>query len=431
MATGLVLASAFRQTIEARFDDTLGVYLSDLIGTLAAVDEKSLPDAMVDIQEPRFDQPFSGWYWVVIARTSGNVVLASDSLGGDRLMTPEGLLSLPPGRLERTSAVGPSGEELRLVARRVAFEDSQWYVVVVAASAETIDDDTARFATQLAIYLGLFAAILIAATFVQWRTSLRPLKQLGRELQAVQEGRAQHVSERLPSEIAPVAQALNALIDANQATLARARQHVGNLAHALKTPLSVLINDAANDTSQIAKSVTEQTQIMQSQVRYYLERAQMAAKDRMVGSVTDVVPALERLHRAMARLGERRGITVHFDNDGPVKFYGERQDFEEIVGNLVDNALKWAGRQVVIDLKAKDADNPRYLTISIGDDGPGLSEAQCGDVMSRGKRLDQSKPGSGLGLSIVFELVELYGGEFSLARSELGGLLAVVRLPRA
>lgn len=227
--------------------------------------------------------------------------------------------------------------------------------------------------------------------------------------------------------IEPVADALNALIDSNHATLERSRRHVGNLAHALKTPISVMQNDAIGP-DPLAQSVREQTAIMQRQVRHYLERAQMAAKERLIGTVTETQPVMERLVRAMARLGERRGLTVTLAQSDPMRFAGEQQDFEEIVGNLVDNALKWASELVVIRVMALP--EGRRLRVMIADDGPGLSQEACEAVLSRGKRLDTSKPGSGLGLSIVSELVSLYGGTLSLERTKEGGLAAIVDLPR-
>ncbi len=433
MATGFLLVSAFRESVEKRFDDTLSVYLSILIGELADVGDQRFREATLDLDEPRFVLPLSGWYWVVLEQRTGEVLLTSESLVGDMIEMPPEVATVPPGRLFTTSVVGPTGTALRLAARRVAFEDGQWYLAAVAGAAETIVGDTQRFTRRLAVYLGVFATVLMSVVFIQWRMSLRPFNRLGGELKAVEEGRARHVGTRYPIEIMPVAEALNALIDSNHATLERARQHVGNLAHALKTPLSVLVNDAAQDDTALARSVREQTQTMQRQVRYYLERAQMAAKERMIGAVTDVVPTVERLHRAMARLGERRGITVHLDIVDRVRFAGERQDFEEIVGNLVDNALKWAASEVVIEVRevALAASGPKQFEVTIDDDGRGLSEVARVEAVSRGTRLDQSKPGSGLGLSIVAELVSLYGGRFRLDRAPLGGLRAVVTLPRA
>lgn len=434
-ATALVLISAFRESVEQRFDDTLGVYLSILIGQISEknVDIRTFNEPL-DLGEPRFSLPLSGWYWLVIDARNSDVVRSSASLVSDAIVLPNELAATIPGRLYKTYGEGPTGDPLRLVARRVSFRNGEWFVALVSGSAAAIENDINKFSRRISLYLSLFAASLLAVTYLQWRFGLRPLKRFGEELRAIQEGRARHVGTRQPTEIAPLAKALNRLIESNHATLERSRQHVGNLAHALKTPLSIMVNDASHDNTALARSVREQTQVMQRQVRYYLERAQMAAQERVVGTVTDVEPALQRLHRAMARLGERRGITVHLEFDNAVRFAGEQQDLEEIVGNLVDNALKFATSEVVIAVRNSATtrnSEGRLFAISIDDDGMGLSEAQRFEVLGRGARIDQSKPGSGLGLSIVAELVALYGGTLRLGTAPQGGLRVVTELPRA
>ena len=434
VATGVILSAAYRESVEERFDETLSVYVSILIGDVASRSVADAPNSQPALGDPRFMLPLSGWYWSVWDFASGEVVLASESLAGDTLAVLPAMMNLEPGALFQGYEEGPAGETLRVVARRVAIEDGRWLLAMVSGEASTIEDDTHDFATKLIIYLGAFAVILVAITFIQWRFSLRPLRRLRRELSMVQEGKSRHVSTDYPQEITPMAETLNALIDNNQATLERARRHVGNLAHALKTPLSVLNNDAAMEQGPLASSVKEQTQLMQRQVRYYLERAQMAAKERMIGATTDAADALERLHRALSRLGERRGIDVSLEVADGLRFAGERQDFEEIVGNLVDNGLKWARSRV--DIVVEPAKSTRLgragmLRIVIDDDGPGLTVEQRAKALSRGHRLDQSKPGSGLGLSIVSELVELYGGTLSLERSPYEGLRVMITLPRA
>lgn len=435
VATGVVLTSAFRQSLEERFDDTLAVYLSILIGQLAERPGEDFRGAAVDLGDPRFVLPLSGWYWVVAEPGSREIMVSSESLAGDVLAIPGVAAEARPGRLFQDYVEGPAGERLRVVGRRVAFEDGRWVHVIVAGASSAIEEETERFMLRAAVYLGIFATILVGGTFVQWRVGMRPLRTLGAELQAVREGRSRAVGGRYPTEIQPVADALNALIETNHATLERARRHVGNLAHALKTPISVLVNDAEREDGPLARSVREQTQVMQRQVRYYLERAQMAARERVIGTVTDVGPALARLHRAMSRLGAPRGVDVRLEAVDGLAFAGERQDLEEIVGNLVDNALKWAAGEVRIEARPL-AEPPEGMTgpallLAIDDDGPGLSEAESREAIARGRRLDESKPGSGLGLSIVAELVELYGGVLRLVRSDLGGLRAEVCLPRA
>jgi len=435
VATGIVLTSAFRQSVEQRFDDTLTVYLSVLIGELAEVSDGTLRRVSADLGDPRFVLPLSGWYWVVVEPGSDAVVAESRSLAGDVLTIPDVADAARPGTLFQSYVSGPAGETLRLVGRRVSFEEGRWVHVIVAGASSAIAEDTARFRVQAATFLGIFAAILVGGTFVQWRVGLRPLRRLGAELSAIREGRARTVGGTYPTEIAPLAEALNKLIESNQATLERARRHVGNLAHALKTPISVLVNDAAREDSALARSVHEQTEVMQRQVRYYLERAQMAARERVIGSATNVAPVLARLQRAMARLGAHRGITVTLALDDDVVFAGERQDLEEIAGNLVDNALKWAASTVRLSVASggsgPEGDTGASFIMRIDDDGPGLSEAEAREAITRGRRLDETKPGSGLGLSIVAELVELYSGSLLLERSALGGLRAEVILPSA
>ncbi|RAH98254.1 histidine kinase [Acuticoccus sediminis] len=435
VATGFVLVSAFRQTVEARFDDTLGVYLAMLVAQLSEQDDDRYGGIPPDLGEPRFVLPLSGWYWMVVDTSTDEVMQTSESLAGDVIELPDNFERTVGFVPRQGYGQGPAGDRLRVVARRVAFADGKWVMVVVSGAASTIADDTASFTTRLALYLGSFAIILVAVTFIHWRISLRPLTVLGQQLEAVRQGRVQHVSTKFPTEIAPVADALNTLIDANHATLERARRHVGNLAHALKTPLSVLLNDAGTTGEPLARSVREQVHTMQRQVRYYLDRAQMAAQDRFIATTTDLGPVLDRLHRAMARLAEPRGIEVTLERPDGIQFAGEQQDLEEIVGNLVDNGMKWAASEVAIEVRPSDEALPgaafkRSFAIEIADDGPGLSETERTEVISRGTRLDQTKPGSGLGLSIVAELVDLYGGRLELSRADQGGLKVIVVLPR-
>ncbi len=233
-----------------------------------------------------------------------------------------------------------------------------------------------------------------------------------------------------PAEIEPLARELNALLESNQQIIERARTQVGNLAHALKTPLSVVINEARANRTPFAVKIAEQAQIMRSQVNHYLDRARIAAKVDVIGAVTDVGPAITRLVRAMRRIHGDRGISLDCAGLDGARFKGEQQDLEEIVGNLVDNACKWASSRVAIEVGLEQpAPDRNVLRVVVDDDGPGLTPAERAQVAQRGKRLDQSKPGSGLGLAIVLELATLYGGNLTLGSSPIGGLRAQLTLP--
>jgi signal transduction histidine kinase len=213
----------------------------------------------------------------------------------------------------------------------------------------------------------------------------------------------------------------------------RARTHVGNLAHALKTPISVMMNEAAARRGDaLAAKVLEQTDIMRHQVARHLERARIAARMTVVGSITDVSPVVHALARTMEKTHHDKDISITLDVPKKGRFRGERQDLEEMVGNLVDNACKWAKSKVAIEvLYERTAPNRDTLRIIVDDDGRGLTAAERGQVAHRGRRLDDTKPGSGLGLSIVVELASLYGGNLVLGTAPIGGLRAELLLPAA
>ena len=250
----------------------------------------------------------------------------------------------------------------------------------------------------------------------------------------IRAGNAERLEGEFPSEISPLADEMNELITSNTAIIERARTHVGNLAHALKTPLSVISNEARGADSSFGEKIVEQADLMRAQITHHLDRAQVAGRANVVGAVTDVHPVLSAITRAMDRIHADRALEISLVCPEDVRFSGERQDLEEMIGNLIDNACKWAQGRVqirveeVTDQKFK---NPNRLRFTIEDDGPGLNSRQRNEVLRRGARIDESKPGSGLGLSIVAELVELYDGVFTLTNSTSGGLTTDLNLPAA
>jgi signal transduction histidine kinase len=328
---------------------------------------------------------------------------------------------------------GPEDQRLRVVERAVDLGEEGHYVVSVAGDAAEIIDEVRAFDRALTATFVILAAVLLLTTMFQVRFGLAPLKRISAGLAAIRSGTAERLEGDFPVEIAPLARETNALIDANKEIVERARTHVGNLAHALKTPLSVIVNEAqARPGDPLADKVKEQADIMRDQVARHLERARIAARATMVGSVTDVTPVIVALARTMEKIHRDRGIAIDVHADDNARFRGERPDLEEMVGNLVDNACKWASSQVLIEVlvepPAQPGTGPR-LRILVDDDGRGLSAAERAQVSRRGQRLDESKPGSGLGLSIVVDLAALYGGTLSLDDAPIGGLRAELMLP--
>ena len=282
----------------------------------------------------------------------------------------------------------------------------------------------------------LLGLALVGSTAIQLRFGLRPLRRIQAGVTAIRRGEGGRIDGRFPPDLAPLASELNLLIASNREIVERARTQVGNLAHALKTPLSVLVNEAdapgCPTDQELATMVREQTRIMRDQVSYYLDRARAAARVSMIGTATDVKGSVDALVRTFNKIYVERSLNFTAEVPDGLRFRGERQDFEDLVGNLIDNAGKWAASTVRVQAGLAQADgggDASDITLTVDDDGPGLPAETRDFATRRGRRLDESKPGSGLGLSIVTDLASAYGGVFSLHDSPLGGLRAVLRLP--
>ena len=429
--TGVVLSSLYRQTVERAFDRRLGVYLRTIVADIAAPEEPGgkFPQSL---GEPLFELPLSGWYWQVTRLDPGKRdVRSSRSLwdGGLPHLEDHGVPANPDGSREGY-VPGPEDQRLRLVERNIDLGDEGHYLVAVAGDAAEITDETRGFDQALVITFSILALVLLITTMFQVRFGLAPLKRITGSLAAIRAGTAERLAEDFPDEIAPLARETNALIEANKEIVERARTHVGNLAHALKTPISVMVNEAATRGGDaFAEKVREQANIMRDQVARHLERAHLAARLTVVGSITDVAPVVTALARTMEKIHHDRGIAIEVDADANARFRGERPDLEEMIGNLVDNACKWATSRVAVEVVSEKSG--QVLRIAVDDDGRGLSRSEREQVSHRGQRLDETKPGSGLGLSIVVELAHLYGGKLELGAAPIGGLRAELTLPAA
>ena len=429
--TGVVLSSLYRQTVERAFDRRLGVYLRTIVADIAAPEEPGgkFPQSL---GEPLFELPLSGWYWQVTRLDPGKRdVRSSRSLwdGGLPHLEDHGVPANPDGSREGY-VPGPEDQRLRLVERNIDLGDEGHYLVAVAGDAAEITDETRGFDQALVITFSILALVLLITTMFQVRFGLAPLKRITGSLAAIRAGTAERLAEDFPDEIAPLARETNALIEANKEIVERARTHVGNLAHALKTPISVMVNEAATRGGDaFAEKVREQANIMRDQVARHLERAHLAARLTVVGSITDVAPVVTALARTMEKIHHDRGIAIEVDADANARFRGERPDLEEMIGNLVDNACKWATSRVAVEVVSEKSG--QVLRIAVDDDGRGLSSSEREQVSHRGQRLDETKPGSGLGLSIVVELAHLYGGKLELGAAPIGGLRAELTLPAA
>jgi signal transduction histidine kinase len=435
LLAGLILTALYRTAAEAAFDERLGVYLRALVADLAT--DKPNDDKGIDsfqLADPQFELTLSGWYWQ-ITRLDGSKpeIHGSRSLFAARLPkladsgVPAGL-----GGARRGYAKGPDDRPLRMVERIIDTGDQGVYLVQVAATTDEIEAQMTQFELAIMVTFTILAILLVASSALQLRYGLLPLRRLEEGVAAIRRGEKDKIEGVYPSDLASLASELNLMVDANRDVVERARTQVGNLAHALKTPLSVIINEAAVEQGSFPAKVSEQALMMRDQVSYYLDRARAAVNARKIGTATEVTPVVRGLVRTFEKIYCERAITFKEVGGDGIRFLGEKQDLEEMIGNLVDNAGKWASREVSIGISAafKDETSQRpFFRVTIDDDGPGLAPEQRAAAVKRGRRLDESKPGSGLGLSIVDELAALYGGVFKLDTSPASGLRAELTLP--
>jgi len=424
---GFLISALFRDSVERNFDARLTVHVDALIA-VSRYDDSGRLMLSRTLPEPRFDLPYSGWYWQ-ISDGRGVVLVRSRSLWDQSLE-----ISAPAeqGSMRSAEIAGPERAMLRARFIDVTLPemppDAPPLRFAVAANRAELRNELRPFNLALLWSLGALGLGIAAAVAIQVRFGLRPLRRVSRALADIREGRTQHMEGDWPSEVQPLVRELDSLLEHNAAVLERARTHVGNLAHALKTPLAVLSNEASRKQGPRPDAIDRQVDTMRRWVDHYLVRARTAATGAVLGARTPVAPVIGDLKRTLERIHSDRAIeiAVH-QQDERIAFRGERQDLEEMVGNLMDNACKYAASRVDVSTARSD----HQLVVMIDDDGVGLPVAQRAEAMGRGRRLDQTSPGSGLGLAIVSDIAGLYGGRLQLDESPEGGLRAALTLPLA
>jgi signal transduction histidine kinase len=429
LIAGIVLVALYREATERAFDRRMLVYVTALSADVAAGDESRGAQAAGD---PYFDLPLSGWYWQIARpgqalrdmRTSLSLVGATlPRLGAEAPEDPETGIRI--GYI-----TGPDERLLRVVEREVIIADDTTYTITVAGPSEEITSDVRSFTIAITLTFVLLGLALALSTLFQIRFGLRPLQRLRAALAGVRRGEAEAIGGDYPRDIAPLAEEIDLLIESNRDILERARTQVGNLAHALKTPLTVLVNEAQGEQTALARTVEEQARVMRDQVTYHLDRARAAALAGALGVVTPVEPVAMAMARTFSRIYRDKDLEFDFQGLEKARFRGEKQDLEEMLGNLLDNACKWAEARVQLHVHSGGDDQAPRLILVIADDGPGVPDPQAREAMlKRGRRLDETKPGSGLGLSIVDDLVALYRGRLRLENAAIGGLQIVLDLP--
>ncbi len=426
---GLILSNAFRNSVQGDFDSEIA---DDLDSLVAAAGH----DASGEIKlEPRylaasFQRAYSGDYWQIAPVGTGATLISHSLL--DHTLSLQNAAPFKEGIVAGYGA-GPDNQHLRILARRIEFpipatakpDDSRAYMLYVAADTAELDQRIAAFNGTLVWSFVVLGLGLIIAIFLQVRVGLQPLRNVTRALHRIRAGEARRLEGHFPAEIEPLASELNSLIEHSAEVVGRARSYVSNLAHFLKTPLTVLTSEAAAQPGPLAEAVNRQVLTMRRQVDHYLTRARAAGALDVLGSVTPVAGVLDDLVRTLRRIHKDSSIMIDVVCPAALAFRGERQDLEEMAGNLIDNACKWADSRVRVTVAPAGA----TILIAVEDDGPGLTPEERSHVGERGERLDESVPGTGLGLAIVRDIAKLYGGAMELGASELGGLGVRLTLP--
>jgi signal transduction histidine kinase len=426
---GVALDRVITRALTDTFDLQLSRTLTSMIGAgeIGPEGEVRFTRALGD---QRFFEPYSGLYWQVSA--AGAEPFRSRSLW-DRALPIDIQAEVPDER--RSLRVAWNEERLRLAERDVILPGSTVrYRFVVAARVDELEAQVAEFRRTLVLALALVGLGMLLLALLQVTVGLLPLRKVRAGLEAVRTGTERRLDPDFPPEIQPLVTEMNALLDHGEAQSEQARTHAGNLAHALKTPMAVLLNEARQQGGHLAETVVHQTEVMQRHVEHHLARARALGHRAGLAARTPVQAPLEGLKRVLERIYGYKKTQITLDLAPRAAFRGERQDLEEMLGNLLDNACKYGLRRVRVSaqLQPIPGEPQPNLILLVEDDGPGIPESLRERLFARGTRLDESLPGTGLGLAIVRDIADIYGGSVALDRSgDLGGLKVVLTLPGA
>ena len=420
--TGAMLVSNHREHTAQHYDAHVKMHLEELTGASQFVDDGRFNLAFQP-SDPRYHDLYSGWYWEV--KQAGKTLKRSPSLGENNLDMKD---KQPTGDVVIHEISGPNNEILRVHVIQIAVDPNRDPLVFLAtAPTEGITEDVVDYSNHIVFNFIALGIGLLLAVLLQVRVALKPLKAISTRISEIRAGKTRKLPEDQLEDVQPLVDELNNLLDHNAVLVKRARNQLGDLAHSVKNPLTV-INNAAHDMEAGQRDlILRQTTDISRSVDHYLSRARTYGTEKVLGSRSSIKTATEDLVYAMQRIYLKRNLIFDLSRSQGCWFRGEAQDLEEMLGNLMDNACKWARSRVRICCGTNDD----RLEIMVEDDGPGIAQEEFESVMRRGHKLDDSKPGHGQGLGIVKDIAALYGGSLNLARSELGGLQAKLDLPSA
>jgi signal transduction histidine kinase len=423
-AAGIFISALFLQQATELVDGEMRGHLDEL-ASIVDVDARGEPELYRPLSDPRFSQVGSGLSWQV--SRDGASLIKSTSASTQDLPVP--MDNLAEGAMQKLTLTGRDGP-MMVYERWLTLEGAKPLRLQVNADPLIVQSVLRTFNIALFFSLGLLALALTSAAALQVGFGLQPMSRLRRALATIKSGKEARLPRAFPSEVQPLVDDLNGMIEVNSQMVLRARTQAGNLAHALKTPLAVLTDEAyrleGRGEAESANVILQQCQRMQRQIDYQIARARAAASRAVPGVIAAVGPTVATIVSAMKRLYAPKNLSIEAEIADDCIVSCDPMDLNEMLANLLDNACKWASQTIVVRGTIEGA----RAVIVVEDDGPGLPAHAMEVVFNIGERLDEQVPGSGLGLPIVRDLAELYGGEIRLEHSPLGGLKAILTLPQ-
>lgn len=420
--TAAMLVSNHREHIAHHYDEHVAMHLEELTGASHFTDSGRFELAF-NPSDPRYNDLYSGWYWEV--KQGAKTLRRSDSLGESALNLEN---TVPTTEVLIHEIEGPKKETLRVHVIEIRIDPDREPLVFLATAPLTgITEDVVDYSNHIIFGFIVLGIGLLLAVVLQVRVALKPLKAISTRIGEIREGKADKLPEDQLEDVQPLVDELNNLLDHNAVLVKRARNQLGDLAHSVKNPLTVINNAAQKLETGQRELILKQTKDISKNVDHYLSRARTFGTEKVLGSRTSIKAVAEDLVYAMQRIYQDRELEFDLSRLQGCWFKGEGQDLEEMLGNLLDNACKWAKSRVIIGC----GPNNGRLEILVEDDGPGIDEKEFEFVMQRGHKLDESIPGHGQGLGIVKDIAALYGGSLELAKGEMGGLKARLILPSA
>ena len=422
---GLLLSDIFRESTEKAFDDKLNLFMETLIGS-SKIDSTESITVVNPLGDPRFFQPYSGWYWQI---NKGSQTLVRSRSMWDQVLTLDKRLIggraqfINSNLQEKKNKKIVTSQKLNIVQREISFPGfDDPLTFMISGDTEEFEKNIMQFNNILVSSLAILGFGLLLSVYLQVKYGLLPLKKIKNSLFKIRNGYAKKLEDNYPTEVSPLASEINILLEHNEKIVQRAKTHVGNLAHALKTPLTIISNhiNATND-----QSLKPQVELINKNIDRYLNKARSSATGNIVKSKIEVDIVTKKIIKIFRKIYPNLQINL-ISIDKNLLIPGNSDDLDEILGNLLENACKWTNE--VVELKVLKFSD-RSIKFTISDDGPGLPKHRRAEVFARGFRLDEQTPGTGLGLNIVKDTVEQYSGKVWLSESIFNGLEVNVILP--